>query len=255
MITDEILSKFSKNDADTVSALCKKCSYAQNKDIVLCSDKFYTPFIWKYIVNKYSSDCFTVAADGCFDEAERRMILFNSCDKNRLKMSLLKIEVSSKFEKVSHRDFLGAILSLGIERDRLGDLIVKDSICYVPVCEDLSEYIISNLTKIKNSGCTISYCDIDSSDVQYDFTEKVISVSSARIDNIVPKIVNLSRQKALELIEYGKVLIDYNEVRQKSFILKQGDRITVRGYGKFIIGEFLGNTKKGKIRVLIKEYN
>ncbi|WP_244835331.1 YlmH/Sll1252 family protein [Clostridium sp. BJN0001] len=255
MITDELLSNFSKSDADIILSLSKKCSYSKNRNIVVCSDKFYTPCIWKYIMDKFSDDYFTIHVNGCFDEAERRMILFNSSDKNDFNMDLLKIEVSSKFDKIVHRDFLGALLSLGIERDRVGDLIVKNNVCYIPVVKDLSEYIILNLTKIKNSRCKISYCDINSSDIQYEFIENIINVSSARIDNIVSKVVNLSRQKALNLIEYGKVLVDYNEIRQKSFIVKEGDRVTVRGFGKFIIGGLLGNTKKGKMRILIKKYN
>ena len=75
-----------------------------------------------------------------------------------------------------------------------------------------------------------------------------------RIDGVVSKITNVSRSKAVTMIEQGQVLINYVKIKDKSYELKGEERVTIRGYGKFIIGDSIGNSKSGKIKVIIKKY-
>ena len=75
-----------------------------------------------------------------------------------------------------------------------------------------------------------------------------------RLDGLVSKICNTSRSKAQELIDQGQVLVDYVKIRDKSQELKGGERITIRGSGKFILGEKIGNSKSGRIKIIIKKY-
>jgi Uncharacterized conserved protein, contains S4-like domain len=75
-----------------------------------------------------------------------------------------------------------------------------------------------------------------------------------RIDGIVSKIINISRSKAQAMIEQGRVLIDYVKIKDKSYELKGQERITIRGFGKFIVGNSVGNSKSGRIKIIIKKY-
>lgn len=75
-----------------------------------------------------------------------------------------------------------------------------------------------------------------------------------RIDGIVSKIINISRSKAQAMIEQGQVLIDYVKIKDKSYELKGQERITIRGFGKFIVGNSIGNSKSGRIKIIIKKY-
>lgn len=145
-------------------------------------------------------------------------------------------------------------MSLGIKRNKLGDLIVKDDICYVAAFSDIAEYIASNLNRISNVSCDVDILEADEVDIRYEFIEEVINVQSKRLDSIVSKITRKSRSTAEEIISRGDVLINYSVYRDKSKEVKENDRITVRKYGKYILGSIIGNSKSGKLKVIIKKY-
>ena len=86
------------------------------------------------------------------------------------------------------------------------------------------------------------------------FNEEIINIASLRLDSIVAKLSNTSRSKGLDLISSGKVLVDYKAIREKSLEIKMGSRLTIRGYGKYIVDSILGETKSGKKKVKIKKY-
>ena len=86
------------------------------------------------------------------------------------------------------------------------------------------------------------------------FLEVIINVSSLRLDSIVSKLSNISRSKALDLINQNKILVDYCKVNSKSLEVKEGQRITIAGVGKYIMGNIVGNTKSGRFKVNIKKY-
>jgi RNA-binding protein YlmH len=89
---------------------------------------------------------------------------------------------------------------------------------------------------------------------KHTFKEEVILVSSVRIDGIVSKIAKTSRTKAQAMIEQGQVLINYVKIKDNSYELKGEERITIRGFGKFIMGNSVGNSKSGRIKIVIKKY-
>ena len=215
---------------------------------------FYTPNIWTWFEKNLCSKDFKVETNGFFEDAERRMISFNNIYENPFPMKLIKIQNTSKFSNLTHRDFLGGILSLGIERNKIGDLLVDENICYVPVHEDIESFIIYNIDKIAKVVCSAEVIDNIELIPKVNFKEEIILVSSLRIDGVVSKITNVSRSKAVTMIEQGQVLINYVKIKDKSYELKGEERITIRGFGKFIIGNSIGNSKSGKIKIIIKKY-
>ena len=86
------------------------------------------------------------------------------------------------------------------------------------------------------------------------FKQEIILVQSLRLDSIVSKLIRISRNKAQTIIEEGMVLLDYNKVKDKSKEVKIEERITIKGHGKYILDEIIGNSKSGKFKVLVKKY-
>lgn len=249
-----ILINFGEEDKDDVINLYEKYRLSLERDIPLFGNNFYSPNVWKYFEMHLGSKEFKVESNGLFEDSERRMISFNNLYNIPYPMKVLKITNGSHFSNLTHRDFLGAILSLGIKRNKIGDLLVKDNICYLPVCEDIADFIIGNLSSVGKSPCEISILDENLELPTFDFKELIILVQSLRIDSIVAKLNNVSRAKAQSLIDSGKVLIDYNEPKSKGEEVAQGQRITIRGNGKFILGDIIGTSKSGKFKVEIKKY-
>lgn len=251
----EIIAKhFSDEEKNEVLNLYEKYRLAKEKDIPIFGNSFYTPNIWKWFEKNFNSSTFKVESNGVFDDSERRMISFNNMYNTPFPMKLLKIKNTSKFNNITHKDYLGGILAIGIERNKIGDLLVKDNFCYVPVHEDIESFLICNIDKIGKASCKVETLDEYESLPQFNFIEEVILVSSLRIDGLVSKLANVSRAKAQLMVEQGKVLVDYVKIKDKSYEVKMDERITIRGIGKFILGDMVGLSKSGRLKVRIKKY-
>lgn len=157
-------------------------------------------------------------------------------------------------DNLSHRDFLGAIMALGIERNCVGDIIVNNgyAVCYVK--SDIYDFVISQLSKV--GRCGIKVIDEKSCKVNYDrnFEQLSLTVSSMRLDVIVASLTGLSREKTRELILAQKVFTNYNVNQNVSHKLNANDILTIRGKGKYIIVDTQGVTKKGRLKILIEHF-
>jgi RNA-binding protein YlmH len=249
-----ILQKFGEDDRAEVINLYEKFILSKDRDISIFGNNFYSPNIWKYFEKFLTNKDFKVSSYGLFEEAERKMIAFNNRYDIPFPLKKVKIVTTSKFNMMSHKDYLGAILALGIKRNKMGDLLVKDNCCYLPVCEGIHEFIVSNLTSVGNSPCLVQVLEDSFISPEPVFNEMIILVPSLRIDTIVAKLCNISRGKAQNTLDGGKVLIDYNTVKSKGEEVRVGQRITIKGTGKFILGDIAGNSKSGKFKVKIKKY-
>lgn len=250
----DVLKFFGENDKAEVVNLYEKYNLAKERDIPLFGNCFYSPNIWRFFQGKMGDKEFPVVSDGFFYESERRMISFNNIYGIPFPYKIIKVTNMSKFCSINHRDYLGALLALGIKREKIGDLLVKDNVCYFPVCEEIEQFIIDNLSFVGKSPCKVEVVSSEFEPPSFDFQEIVILVQTLRLDSIVAKLSKLSRGKAQDMIDEGKVLIDYSPVNNKSAIIAVGSRITIRGEGKFILKDIIGNSKSGKFKVLIKKY-
>lgn len=251
---EKISKYFADDDRNEALNLYEKYLLSKEKDIPMFGKNFYTPNIWSWFEKNLCNKDFKVETNGFFEDAERRMISFNNVYENPFPMKLIKIQNTSKFSSLTHRDFLGGILSLGIERNKIGDLLVDNNTCYVPVCEEIENFILYNIDKISKVVCSAEVIDNFEALPKVDFKEEIILVSSLRIDGVVSRITNVSRSKAQTMIDQGQVLINYVKVKDKSYELKGEERITIRGFGKFILGNSIGNSKSGRIKIIIKKY-
>jgi len=157
-------------------------------------------------------------------------------------------------DKLSHRDFLGALMNLGIERSTLGDIKVGDKEAYLFCQDTIAEFICENLQQIKHTNVKCELTENYAQIPQEEPERKVIQVSSVRVDAVIAKTYNKSRGDCLELFRTGKVFINGRLCENNSRTLKSGEIINVRGFGKFIYGGEPRETRKGKLCVEVAVY-
>ena len=194
---------------------------------------------------------------GCFggyEDSERKVLCLDYYeDDPEYPVSALEFKFRPA-DKLTHRDFLGALMSLGIERETVGDILVEDGRCVVFVKSEIADYIKTQITKIGRAGVKVSDADIDSLPKGRGVEEKFAVVSSLRLDNIVAAVSGLSREKSKNLILSGNVTLNFFECTNISKPVCEGDTVTVRGKGKYVINGVMGETKKHRIRISIIHY-
>ena len=156
---------------------------------------------------------------------------------------------------LSHRDFLGALMSCGIKREALGDILTEPGRAVVFVKEELSAYITAQIQKVGNIGVSVSVLkNTDRLPPIKKPEEKFYTMASVRLDSVVSALTGMSRDKSAKLILAGNVFLNHQCRQNVSMHLKQGDTLSIRGYGKYIIGDYTGLTKKGRVKLVIKQY-
>ena len=191
---------------------------------------------------------------------ERRIIRFGSPVRfgyeEAYPIQCIKVEpLAPKFaEKLTHRDFLGAIMNLGIERSTVGDIFIQGKGAIVFCQESIFPYLTENLLQVRHTHVKCSGTEAEEQ-LQAPVMEEVsLSVSSARVDTVISKVYNIARSQSPELFKAGRVYVNGRATGNNSYVLKNGDTVTVRGFGRFIYIGGQGETRKGKLRVGIEVY-
>lgn len=168
---------------------------------------------------------------------------------------LLAKPVLKKFaDELTHRDFLGALMNLGIERSRTGDIVLRENAAYLFVHTSLAPYIAENLTKVKHTVITCTPAPALPEGALFQLAEETLIVSSLRLDCLVAALCKLSRTACGELFQSKKIFINGRLCENTSYAVKPGDTISVRGFGRFIFGSETGRTKKDRLCVKIQRY-
>ena len=158
--------------------------------------------------------------------------------------------------KFEHRNYLSALIKIGIERSKIGDIIVYENGADIVVFKINENFVLQGLkelTRFRKS--TIEIVNIDQIMNKVDLFEEInIIISSLRCDNIISELAKCSRGVAEKLIEDERVLVNYEIVKKSSKKIEIGDKVTIRGKGKFVIEEICGNTKNGNIILSVKKY-
>lgn len=169
----------------------------------------------------------------------------------------IRIEaIHAKYAKeIGHRDFLGAILNLGIERSMIGDIRISNQTAYVFCNQEFVPFLLSELTLVRRTAVRCQLLDNMQQIPPQEYRKIERSVASLRLDNVVAAMIGSARGKAGELITQGKVLADYEERTSNSYRCKDNTIITIRGYGKYKLSVNEDNlTRKGKQKITIYQY-
>ncbi|MCL2323457.1 MAG: YlmH/Sll1252 family protein, partial [Oscillospiraceae bacterium] len=224
-----------------------------NKNVF--SSEFYPPIVWEKVNSLFIQGRLEAkfSTYGIFDEAERRIIKWGRLEEN-YPIELVKIEASSKFQKIEHKHYLGSILSLGIKREKIGDLIVQGDCCYFPTFLNIIEFLKLNLLQINKVPCNINIVD-KTFLPEVNFEDVIIDISSYRLDAIVGSLCRVSRSASEEIIRKGFVQINFLICLEKNKNINFGDIITIKKLGKFKMFELIKITKSKRLKVLFKKYS
>lgn len=163
--------------------------------------------------------------------------------------------VSQKFaDKLTHRDFLGAILNLGIERSSIGDIPIINNTAYIFAKEDIADFIISSLFRVKHTEISLSVVSEIPKGELFKTERRTVQLQSERIDALIAKLFSLSREAAQNLIKRELVFVSGKLCTSTSYAPKAEDIISVRGYGRLIYRSYSSTTRKGKFNVEVDVY-
>lgn len=266
MKKEEILKNYQKEEDRLLVAkmldqvtLCKKRNKLQHTDFL---DERQVHILEKAL---HRIDIQNYVIYGGFEEAGRKAILFypenwsqEMVEKNyNTIMQVIRIILPNDIKGTyTHRDYLGGLMKLGLKREKIGDIVVWEEGADIIVLNEIIPFLEQHLTTLtrfqKAQINTVSILELHRANIQKQEIE--ITISSMRLDNIVSELCKTSRTKAEEIIRQERVILNYETITKDSKLVKIGDKITIRGKGKFEIKEQIGNTKKGRYILRIQKY-
>ena len=230
---------------------CETKNKIQNTDFLDLAEQGITEkFLKSQKINNY-------IYSGGIEEAERKIIIFypqklekiiNNIDINDY-INVIRITLPTQLRgEYTHRNYLGALMKLGLERQKIGDILVNDNGADIIVLPEITRFLLTNLISLTRfNKSTIDQIKIENiREVETKVQVIKITVASMRMDNIIAEVLHCSRSKANEIINEERVFINNESFTKSSKEIKENDRITVRGKGKFIIKNLVRKYKKRK---------
>lgn len=197
---------------------------------------------------------------GGSEQSERQIVRFGNPEEmgyeEAFPIVLLKIEPSmQKYADVlGHRDVLGALMNLGIERSRLGDIFLKDNCGYLFCLDSIADFITEELRKVRHTDVKCRRAEGSETLIKQEKVRQNLTVSSERADAVIAGLYHLSRTQSMELFRAQKVFVNGRICENNSYLLKKDDAVSVRGKGKFFYDGMDRETKKGKLSVGVLTY-
>ena len=251
----DIYQHFRKEEHELIDQLIDK--YNRGNDQY---SPILTPFLdprGQYIMNVVAGsfeDLEVTFYGGPFAERKRAMIApsYFQPDAEAFEIVLIEIDYPQKFVTLQHQHILGTIMSLGIERDQLGDIVVDDRIQFT-LTKQLESYIILELTKIKGASVKLNSIPIkDMIQSKEHWQSFETTVSGLRLDVVLKEMVRKSRSIAKQLIDKKRVKVNHTVIDAADFQLDSGDLLSIQGFGRAMITDIGGKTKKDKMRISYK---
>ncbi|MGF6989060.1 RNA-binding protein YlmH [Lachnospiraceae bacterium PF1-21] len=197
---------------------------------------------------------------GGYDNPERQMARFSPdalyYEEISPPLQVLAITpVNKRFaEDLSHRDYLGSLMNLGVVREKFGDIVITETVTYIFVTREIAAFICEKLSKVRHTSVKCQV--LDTADIHYEPRTQEISgsVKSVRLDAVLATAFPLSRSKLTPLIEGGLVYVNGKLITSNGYSLKDGDIISVRGHGRLKYLGSQGTSKKGKQIIQVLKY-
>ena len=192
-------------------------------------------------------------------EGAERVILLNLPEYADLEgenpLQVVRVKISERGRSLTHRDYLGSLIGLGMKREMIGDILVRDDGADIIVLEEIADFILQNYCKAGRVSLSLEKLDISQLIVPKARVREITdTVASLRLDNIVASAFSLSRAKAAEAISRGIVFVNHMEMVKPDFQVKEGDKISLRGKGKACLREIGGRSRKDRQYIVIERY-
>src|SRR5699024_3027031 len=252
-VTMDIYQHFRKEEREEIDLFINKCEIAERNYQHVLTD-FLDPR------EQYILDTIVGSFEGLRDhyfgggnEAERKRAIiapdYFTPEEEDFEIVLIELNYPTKFVTLTHRNILGTIMSLGIDRNQLGDIIVNEKIQFV-LTKRFESYIMLELTKIKGAGIKLSSIPFQNMiQSNENWVTRDTTVSAMRLDVIVKHITNTSRALSKKLIEGKRVKVNHREIERVDFLVEENDLLSIKGYGRAKIVANNGESKKGKLRI------
>jgi RNA-binding protein YlmH len=201
-----------------------------------------------------------IRLDGGYKDAERKRAViapdYRPLEDEEMRISVLSLSSpDNKLDELDHGDFMGAILGLGIKRDKIGDIFVIPGGCHCLAASEVADFLrlhINQVHRVRVHSEVLTTDALKTMPVQLE--EHAFTVVSLRLDAIVGDVYRLSRAKAQIPIQAGRCRINWKPAGDPSTLLKEGDVVSLKGFGRFRVLEVEGITKKGRIRIRVGKY-
>lgn len=248
-----------KNDRFLEGQIEDKIKFASDRYIVT-----YTGFLDPHAhalaktLAKGASPDITVKFWGGYDDAERTIMLClpDYADiETANPLSVIRVSVKEGGRKLTHGDYLGSLLGLGINRDKVGDILVRDDGADIIILNEISEFVMTHYAKAGRTSLSLE--EKTTKDLIIEAKERKIcidTVASLRLDNIVSSAFGLSRAKAADAIKAGRVFVDSIEILKPDFAISEGTKVNLRGSGKIVLTEIGGKSRKDRIYITYEKY-
>ena len=202
---------------------------------------------------KYNKSVNLIKNGGIINSFRNRLIIYKDCDDFNFDIVIYKIDYNKKFGELSHRSILGSLMSLGIKRECLGDIICYNDNWYIAITKEIAKYIIENFTSVGRVMVDLVLTDEAIENI-ISLEYKTFFLSSLRLDLVTKDAFYIPRSLAQKEIELGKVFVNHLPVLNSDYKLKIGDEVNLRGKGKIKIVEDLGKSKSDKLVIKIGRY-
>lgn len=157
-------------------------------------------------------------------------------------------------EELSHRDYLGSVMNLGVERSKFGDIIIMDTEAIIFLCQEIADYVTNSLTRIRHTPVQCQRKEIRDISYTPSFDELKGTVPSVRLDTVMSVAFPMSRSKLTAYITAGKVFVNGKLITSNGYRLEEGNLISVRGLGRISYEGVLSETKKGRYYISVRKY-
>lgn len=250
MTKNEFVGAFPHEDGFKLAKLYNFLERALTLPFFTYMEEFYTKDIWLKVSMMKDYREITLLGK---EDFERKVFAKGDGDTPLVVVCLKNLNPQ---KLLSHKDYLGGIMSLGVTREKFGDVFVEGETAYVVTFKTMADYLERELIQVGSSEVQVevkSYHSV-AKHLTPSFKASEVVVSSLRLDVLVAEVAHCSRKDAVDTIKRGRVLLNYVENKEKAKEVKVGDTLTIRGHGKYKVGEILGTTRKENIRIQIKQF-
>ena len=196
--------------------------------------------------------------EGGYQGAERQRAMFideTFGGKPGFDVAVVKISWNGQFARPGHRDVLGSLMGLGIERDRVGDILIAGENARILTDVKMAEFLVTDFNKVGSIAITCEIDDVANIAPKEERCKEIrATVASLRVDSIAAAGYGFSRSRAAADIAADKLKLNWQSVKGASQTIKEGDVLSMRGRGRLEVAELRGTTKKVRICIVLKRY-